>query len=151
MHLHRYFPCIDGCLGKTYIPLAIPTGISPDQIPWPTSLIEQTFLCLDCNRATSYTKSNLLLDSAPCTEDQCLSREMAVYRIAVPCGKDKCEGRIEIHVVMPKGAGIENAEDLAPKIYTEDIPCSTGEHRHTGRGISPRSMGFSIDRGWSGL
>jgi len=151
MHVHRYLPCVNGCLGKIYIPVPILPEKSRSQIPWPPDVQEQTFVCPVCSRATVYTKPNLLLDLAPSPGGPDLCTETEVFLISVPCGIDKCAGLVEIHAVMPKDSSIENAANLAPRIYADSIPCTKGIHTHTGRCVGVSSIGFAVDLKWGAL
>jgi hypothetical protein len=151
MHVHRYLPCINGCLGKIYIPVPILPEKSHSRIPWPQDAQEQTFVCPVCSRATVYTRSNLLLDSTPTQGGPDLCTETAVFLLSVPCGTDNCAGLVEMHVVMPKDSDIESAASLAPRIFADSIPCTKGIHPHSGRCIGVSSIGFATDVKWGAL
>lgn len=151
MHVHRYFPCINGCLGRTYIPVPIPIENAQSQIPWPLDVQSQTFVCSECSRVTVYTKSNLLLDLAPSLADPDICKRMAVFVLSVPCGKDKCAGLVEMRVVRPKGSRAADAATLAPQIFADSIPCTKGIHTHTGRCVEASSIGFAPDLKWEAL
>jgi hypothetical protein len=75
----------------------------------------------------------------------------AVWKLSVPCGKDKCAGLIEIRAVMRKESSLEDAVGLAAKIYANDVPCNRELHRHTGPSIETLSPGFEIDQDWAVL
>ena len=151
MHVHRYLPCINGCLGKTYIPVPILPENAHSRIPWPPGVQEQTFVCPVCSRATVYTRASLLLDSTPMQGGPDLCTQTAVFLLSVPCGIDKCAGLVEMRVVMPKDASIESAADLAPRIFADSIPCTKGLHIHNGRCVGVSSIGFAADSKWGAL
>jgi hypothetical protein len=148
MHLHRYFSCINGCLGRIYIPLAIPAENARTQIPWPRGVSGQAFLCSECSRATEFIRGSLVLDPVPPWEDWDICRDRAVYKLSMPCGIDHCESVVEIHLVAANGSILENVIDLVPEIYAHNLTCAKGIHRHSGRCFGTSSLSFSVDNNW---
>jgi len=147
MHLHRFLPC--SCGTRIDIPLAIPSENVQSQIPWPSDAIEQNFLCFVCRNAKPYTRSNFLLGQSPSTAAPEICVGTAVYEFSVPCEKDNCTGRVEIHAVMPKGIENSVGVDSARPIVAANILCNKGIHRHNNGNVGRSEVRFGLDPQWS--
>jgi hypothetical protein len=82
------------CSHPIWLPLPIPFGKSPNQIPWSKDGKPHNFVCLHCNHVYEYTveavQRNLV--EAPDPDEQ-VDR---LVEIVVECGEQNCPARIYI-------------------------------------------------------
>jgi hypothetical protein len=147
--LHTFLACL--CGARIHIPVAIPAGRSVSQIPWPKHGQSQNFACLLCRNVYVYSRTDIHRDSRPILEIHDLYTDWAVWKLSLPCGKDKCSGLIEVRAVMRKDSTIEQGFDLAARLYGHGLTCTKGIHTQTGPSISASAVGFAIDQDWAVL
>jgi hypothetical protein len=144
-----YLVC--SCGNRIELPLTIPSENAPHQTPWPAGKERQTFVCLQCMRASEYSRSSVLRSRIQTLEGLQSIRDSAVFQLALSCGHEGCAGLVEIHAVLPKDSEKSIAASLASKIYAADIPCTKCLYRHTGPSIGRGAIGFAIDQDWAVL
>src|SRR5271170_4588509 len=90
------------CHRTIWLPPPIESRTAPSRSPWRWGDGPQNVACLSCGTVFEY-------EAADCRWDQLRSRqmenteEMAAHLLTVPCGKEQCEGLIQILVMAKRG------------------------------------------------
>jgi len=135
------------CSQPIWLPFPSPDETSQRQIPWPQDGMPRNFLCLLCMRACEYSPEDVQWRSVQSPDQVGLNKGMAVHRVSLPCGTDKCAGLVHILVVMRGEAQYQEASSFVGRIYAMNIACERG-HRMSGPSMGYGKYGFARDTGW---
>jgi hypothetical protein len=82
-------------------------------------------------------------DRAQNKDQQNMSKQTAIYRISVRCGKAPCADQLHILAIVPLGFDVEAAASLLGSVDLNGISCDNG-HPNYGRTIPTQVGGASI-------
>jgi len=131
------------CPQSISLPLPIPSETPSRQIAWPCRAVPGNFLSPSCLRVSAYLAEECRWNRTQNTDQRQTSKQTAIYRISVQCGKAPCVDQLHILTLAPPGFDVEAAASLLGSVDLNGISCDSG-HPNYGRTIPMQVGGASI-------
>ena len=137
MPFYPVLPC-KSCPQPIWLPFPSPDEAIRRQIPWPRDWKPRSFVCPLCRRVYEYSAEDCQWRHIGSPDQILPSKPLAIYRLSVPCDKERCAGLIHIHAVMTEGLPRHAVVGALSQAYVMNISCERG-HRSSGswRGDGP--------------